>query len=101
MFMLIMLYLIPGQFYVIGSPQEVFGTSQVQRSLAPRLGSSIDGGPRAVRVSHFYSLQIFIITNLLQATNVFSSFREMTKEGQLIMKLREGEEIKLIRGLLN
>lgn len=40
-----------GQFYVIGSPQEVFSNSQVQRSLAPRLSSSLDGGPRAVRVS--------------------------------------------------
>ncbi|XP_034238494.1 upstream stimulatory factor 1 isoform X1 [Thrips palmi] len=38
-----------GQFYVIGSPQEVFGTSQVQRSLAPRMGSGLEGGPRAVR----------------------------------------------------
>lgn len=38
-----------GQFYVIGSPQEVFGASQVQRSLAPRLNSSNEGGSRAVR----------------------------------------------------
>ncbi|KAK3932850.1 Upstream stimulatory factor 1, partial [Frankliniella fusca] len=38
-----------GQFYVIGSPQEVFGNTQVQRSLAPRLSSNLDGGPRAVR----------------------------------------------------
>lgn len=38
-----------GQFYVIGSPQEVFGASQVHRSLAPRLGSGLDSGSRAVR----------------------------------------------------
>jgi len=39
-----------GQFYVIGSPQDVFGT-QNPRSLAPRAGIQIESSRGGVSVS--------------------------------------------------
>jgi hypothetical protein len=61
-----------GQFYVIGSPQEVFGT-QNPRSLAPRAGIQIESTRGGVSVSGVNSNYAFYLLCIQNSTLLVSS----------------------------